>query len=251
VRQREFARAIGRAVARPAVVPAPGVALHALLGEAASVLTASQRVVPTVLQQTGFVHRYTDLDKALRNVVGAPSLELRRVRREDVPDADYTRARRPRYRLVTRTELAAPLDRVFPFFASAANLQLLTPPAMAFAIETPQPIEMAANATIDYRLKILGIPARWQTVIERWRSPRGDALDASFVDAQHRGPYRAWWHEHHFHARGDHTVMEDIIYYAPPLGVLGAIANWLVVANQLRRIFGYRAAMIRQRFGAV
>jgi ligand-binding SRPBCC domain-containing protein len=138
---------------------------------------------------------------------------------------------------------------VFPFFASAENLQLLTPPAMAFQIETPRPIEMATNATIDYRLEILGVPARWRTVIERWSSPRVNASDAVFVDSQHRGPYRSWWHEHHFHERGGKTVMEDVVYYAPPFGPVGAIANRLLIAGQLRRIFGYRAAMIRQRFG--
>ena len=58
---------------------------------------------------------------------------------------------------------------------------------------------------------------------------------ARFVDAQHRGPYRAWWHEHHFRADGDRTIMEDRVYYAPPLGGPGARVHVLllvlVVAN--------------------
>ena len=57
--------------------------------------------------------------------------------------------------------------------------------------------------------------------------------------------------EHRFRASGDRTVMEDIVYYAPPFGLLGALANRLVVAAQLRRIFGFRTAAIRQRFGEV
>ena len=80
--------------------------------------------------------------------------------------------------------------------------------------------------------------------------PRIGDTTAQFVDAQHLGPYRAWWHEHRFRREGDRTVMEDVVYYAPPFGRLGAIVNRLVVAGQLRRIFGYRAAMIRHRFGA-
>ena len=99
-------------------------------------------------------------------------------------------------------------------------------------------------------LQTLGVPARWRTVIETWTPPQVGGDGAQFVDAQHRGPYRAWWHEHRFRREGDRTVMEDVVFYAPPFGVLGAIANRLVVAGQLRRIFGYRAAMIRQRFGA-
>jgi uncharacterized protein (TIGR01777 family) len=250
VPQRELAHAIGRAVGRPAIIPAPRFAVRALLGEASSVLTASQRVVPDVLLATGFQFRHPDLDEALRDVTATPTVGLRRLRRGEAPDTAYTRARRPRYLLVARTELAAPLARVFPFFAAADNLQLLTPAAMAFSIQTPRPIEMAANTVIDYRLEVLGIPTRWRTVIERWSSPLPGDSEAIFVDAQHRGPYRAWWHEHRFHECAGHTVMEDVVYYAPPFGWLGAIVNRLMINGQLRRIFGYRAAMIRHRFGA-
>ena len=249
VRQRDFARALGRAVGRAAILPAPAFALRLAMGEAASVLTASQRVAPDVLEAAGFAFAHPHVEEALADLTDASEIELRRLGHDEAPDATYTRARRPRYVLVSRTELAAPLERVFPFFASAENLQLLTPPGMAFAIQTPLPIEMAPHAVIDYRLAILGVPARWRTVIERWRAPRAGAADADFVDAQHRGPYRAWWHEHRFHRDGERTIMEDVVYYAPPLGALGALANTLVVRGQLRRIFGYRAAMIRQRFG--
>ncbi|MCX5741318.1 MAG: TIGR01777 family oxidoreductase [Proteobacteria bacterium] len=251
VRQRAFAQAIGRAVGRPAIAPAPGFALRLLLGEAATVLTASQRAVSEALLASGFVFRYPELDAALQDLTASTGIAMRRLRADEAPTSSYVLARKPRYVLVARSEIAAPLARVFAFFASAENLQLLTPPGMAFVIETPTPIAMAKDAVIDYRLRILGVPARWRTVIEQWTTPSDarDDVDAMFVDAQHRGPYRAWWHEHRFHQDGDRTVMEDRIYYAPPLGVLGAIANKLVVAGQLRRIFGYRAAMIRQRFG--
>ncbi len=250
VRQRDLARAIGRAVGRPAIAPAPGFVLRLMLGQAASVLTASQRVAPAALLASGFVFRYPQLTAALADLTGTAGIAMRRLRHGEGPDSEYARARKPRYVLVSRTELAAPLERVFQFFASAENLQLLTPPAMSFVIETPRPIAMATKAVIDYRLRILGIPARWKTVIESWGPPRLGETEAQFVDAQHRGPYRAWWHEHRFRRVGDRTVMEDVVYYAPPFGLLGAIANRLVVAGQLRRIFGYRAAMIRQRFGS-
>lgn len=247
VRQRDFATAIAHAVHRPAIAPAPRLAMRAILGESASVLTASQRVMPDALLAAGFRFRFASLDAALADIVRAPTVEFQRL--TELPDADYTRARRPRYQLIARSELAAPIEQVFPFFAAAENLQLLTPPAMRFHIESPRPIAMRAQAVIDYSLAILGVPAKWRTVIEKWQPPKGD--EALFVDAQTRGPYRAWWHEHHFHGEGDKTVMEDVVSYAPPLGPLGAIANRLLVERQLRRIFGYRAAMIRQRFGSV
>ena len=71
---------------------------------------------------------------------------------------------------------------------------------------------MAQGTVIDYALTLNRVPMSWRTVIERWKP------DAGFTDAQHQGPYRAWWHEHDFVARGDRTVMRDRVYYAPPLG---------------------------------
>jgi hypothetical protein len=248
VRQRDLARALGRALHRPAFAPAPRLALRAILGEAATVLLASQRAIPTALLASGYRFAFPALDGALDDLVrNDHGVAIRRLRRGEAPTSDYLARRRPRYVLVARTVLPCPLAEVMPFFAAAENLQLLTPPSLRFAIMTPRPIAMRAGAVIDYRIKLSGVPMTWRTVIERWAPAEIGA--ASFVDAQHRGPYRCWWHEHHFRADGDRTIMEDVVYYAPPLGPLGAIANALFVAGQLRDIFAYRASAVRLRFG--
>jgi hypothetical protein len=69
VTSREFARALGRALHRPAILPTPRVALRLLYGEAASVLFASQRVVPAALTAGGFAFRYPQLDAALTDLM--------------------------------------------------------------------------------------------------------------------------------------------------------------------------------------
>jgi uncharacterized protein len=62
----EFARALGRAMHRPAFMPAPGFALKLLLGEMAEALLLSgQRAVPERPEQLGFTFRYSRLDDAL------------------------------------------------------------------------------------------------------------------------------------------------------------------------------------------
>ncbi len=43
--------------------------------------------------------------------------------------------------------------------------------------------------------------------------------------------------------------MIDTVHYAPPLGPLGVLANALMVAGELRRIFAHRGRAIRLRFG--
>jgi len=66
VSNREFAYALGRAMHRPAFMPAPGFALRLLLGEMADALLLSgQNAVPAKATREGFQFRYPDLDDAL------------------------------------------------------------------------------------------------------------------------------------------------------------------------------------------
>ena len=130
-------------------------------------------------------------------------------------------------------------DEVFPFFADASNLQRLTPSSLRFRILTPPPIEMAVGTLIDYRIRLRGIPMRWQSEITVWEPPY------RFVDEQRRGPYRFWVHEHTFTPHDGGTLARDIVQYAV-LG--GAIVQRLFIASELRRIFDYRNAALRDFF---
>lgn len=62
----EFSRALGRALHRPSLLPAPAFALRLLLGEMAEpLLLASQRVLPARAQALGFEFAYPTLAPAL------------------------------------------------------------------------------------------------------------------------------------------------------------------------------------------
>jgi uncharacterized protein (TIGR01777 family) len=69
VRNSEFAKALGDALGRPAILHTPVFALKMMLGEAAGVVLASQRVLPTALQSAGFEWRHPEVGGALRHVV--------------------------------------------------------------------------------------------------------------------------------------------------------------------------------------
>jgi NAD dependent epimerase/dehydratase family enzyme len=66
----EFARALGRALHRPALLPAPRFALKIALGEIADALLASQRALPGVALAHGYHFRYPEIDIALRGIYG-------------------------------------------------------------------------------------------------------------------------------------------------------------------------------------
>ncbi len=65
VTNRELARALGRALHRPALLPIPGVALRALYGDMASVVTTGQRALPVRALELGFEFRHPAIDGAL------------------------------------------------------------------------------------------------------------------------------------------------------------------------------------------
>ncbi len=65
VRNREFARQLGRALHRPAFLPLPSLLLKAGLGELSGLLLGGQRARPVALQAAGFNFRYSELSAAL------------------------------------------------------------------------------------------------------------------------------------------------------------------------------------------
>jgi len=70
VRNRELAKTLGAVIGRPAVVPAPALALKLILGgELAEVLLSGQRAVPARLLEAGFQFKYTDLESALTDLL--------------------------------------------------------------------------------------------------------------------------------------------------------------------------------------
>jgi ligand-binding SRPBCC domain-containing protein len=139
----------------------------------------------------------------------------------------------------TRLFLPRPLETVFPFFADAGNLETITPPWLRFEVVSERPIAMRAGALIEYRLRLHGIPLRWQSKITAWEPPH------RFVDEQHRGPYLAWIHEHTFKESNGGSEVRDIVRYAAPGGWL---VNRLFVRHDVRRIFEYRAEKLREIF---
>jgi uncharacterized protein (TIGR01777 family) len=69
VTNKAFAKALGRALHRPAVAPVPGFAVRALYGEMADIVVHGQRVVPERASALGFRFRHAELDEALRSAL--------------------------------------------------------------------------------------------------------------------------------------------------------------------------------------
>jgi uncharacterized protein (TIGR01777 family) len=70
VRNVGFAKALGRTLGRPAIMPAPAFVIRLLMGEMGGALLNSQRAVPDRLKLAGFRFQFPDADSALANLFG-------------------------------------------------------------------------------------------------------------------------------------------------------------------------------------
>ena len=145
--------------------------------------------------------------------------------------------------LDTSIWLPRPLAEVFDFFSNAENLERLTPPFLKFRIATPVPIEMAEGIFIDYRLRVHGIPMKWQSRIASWEPP------FRFVDEQIKGPYASWHHEHLFAEENGGTRVRDRITYRVPGWILEPLIFRFFVGPDVERIFAYRQTVLAELFG--
>jgi hypothetical protein len=250
VTNRELARAIGAVLHRPSVMPIPGLALRVLLGEAAAMLLTGQRVRPRRLEQLGFAWHYPKIETALADILKDHDPQIQRLG-ESAPkpftgsNSKYLASHRPRFLLSDKTRVEAPIEEVFQFFSKPQNLGLMTPTSLRFRILGAMPDQICRGLLIEYAIQLGPLPLRWRTRIEEWQPP------LLFADSQESGPYKCWWHEHHFQADGNCTIMEDRVYYALPVGAAEAVTNSWLVAPALRKIFAYRSQAMRLRFAGI
>jgi ligand-binding SRPBCC domain-containing protein len=168
------------------------------------------------------------------------SIQVKEVAREDRDSISIIRLPSGHgFQLKAAQFLTYPPGQVFEFFTDAFRLQSLTPKWLHFSVVTPPPIRIAAGTLIDYRLKIHGLPLRWQSRISVWEPPW------RFVDEQTRGPYRRWHHQHEFEPADGGTVCRDTVDYKVHGG---SLINSLFVRPDLFKIFAFRQSKLRELF---
>ena len=150
---------------------------------------------------------------------------------------------RVHFELTDHFEVAADPARCWAFFATADNLPLITPPWLDFRIIRGGG-RIGRDALLDYTIRWMGLPVKWQTKIIDWSPPR------QFIDFQVRGPYALWIHQHTFEptAAGG-TDCRDRVVYRLPVPVMGRLLHAAVVRKQLLEIFRFRRKVIGEHMG--
>jgi ligand-binding SRPBCC domain-containing protein len=151
----------------------------------------------------------------------------------------------PVYTLRQIIKIPSSIEQVWEFISDPGNLKKITPPYMGFDITTKGlPSKMYAGMIIHYRVSpLMGIKTTWVTEITQVSNMN------YFVDEQRVGPYRMWHHQHFIEPIDGGVLMTDIVDYQPPLGILGAAANFLLIRKKLKEIFDFRTIKIEEYFG--
>ena len=154
------------------------------------------------------------------------------------------------------------VPHVFAFFSNPENLTRLMPPETQTRIDglqlvqpAPSPdrnktfVQPAAGVgsiiTTSFRpFRFLPLRREWIAVITEFE------WNHHFADVQQRGPFKRWHHRHEFLPEPRQglsgTLVRDLIEYDVGFGPLGARANSLFIARQMRHTFAERQKILPQ-----
>ena len=148
------------------------------------------------------------------------------------------------FKLKYSQKLPISLNEAWDFLSSPNNLELITPKSMDFNITDWDRKKAYPGQIIQYTVKpILGIKINWVTEITHVRAKE------YFVDEQRFGPYTFWHHKHFIKEIEGGVVMEDVIHYKPPFGLIGVLLNFLFINSKLNSIFKHRELELIKTFG--
>ena len=148
------------------------------------------------------------------------------------------------YQLHAKQAFPITKKKAWDFLSDPKNLKVITPDHMGFNITSGADRPMFQGQIIQYIVKPFpGYSTKWVTEITHVKEGE------YFVDEQRFGPYSLWHHKHFIKEIEGGVEMEDIIDYKIPFGILGQLAQPLVVKKQLQQIFNYRETKLNELFG--
>jgi ligand-binding SRPBCC domain-containing protein len=148
------------------------------------------------------------------------------------------------YQLYRQQQLKVTLQEAWDFFSSPYHLNDLTPDFFHVNIISKVPEKIYGGLMLHYQMKaVFGIPMNWLSEISHCDEPK------RFVYEQRVGPFKFWSHEVCLTETPDGIMLEDIMFYAMPLGWLGQLFNTLLIDHKLERIFDTRRDYLDSQWG--
>ncbi|MEY3786597.1 MAG: hypothetical protein RLZ75_804 [Pseudomonadota bacterium] len=148
------------------------------------------------------------------------------------------------YQLYRRQHLNLTRQEAWKFFSSPYYLNDITPEFFHVSIISKVPEKIYAGLMLNYQMKaVFGIPMSWLSEISHCDEPK------RFVYEQRIGPFKFWSHEVCLTETQNGIALEDIMFYAMPIGWLGQLINTVLIANKLECIFDTRRDYLDSKWG--
>jgi ligand-binding SRPBCC domain-containing protein len=142
-------------------------------------------------------------------------------------------------RLEHRVIIKAPIEQVFHFHDDTQNLLRITPPNVKVTIESIGSPGLGFEARLTVTQFVI-FRMRWHVRITRYEPPH------SITDIQIRGPFKIWAQHRAFKEVEGGTELTDVVEYRLPFGILGRLADVLLVKREIAKMFTYRQQATKQ-----
>lgn len=143
-------------------------------------------------------------------------------------------------RIVLVTEINAPIERCFDLSRSIDLHKISTEHTNEEAIDGVTSGLIRLDESVTWRAKHFGIYQKLTTKITEFDSPR------FIVDEMVKGAFKGFKHEHHFVRIENGTQMTDIFDYQSPFGILGKLADMVVLKKYMTKLLIKRNETIKE-----
>ena len=142
-------------------------------------------------------------------------------------------------RIEIELEIAAPVERCFDLARSIEAHLHSTAHTGERAVAGVTSGLLRLGDTVTWEARHFGVRQTLTSQIAEYDRPR------HFRDAMIRGAFRRFVHDHDFEPTPRGTRVRDVVEYEAPYGLLGRIAERLVLTRYLRRLLLSRNAALR------
>lgn len=142
--------------------------------------------------------------------------------------------------IIIRTKINAKNEIVFDLARSIDLHKISTKQTNEKAIAGVTSGLIGLHESVTWRAKHFGIYQNLTSVITEFKRP------IFFVDEMEKGIFKRFRHQHKFEESNGYTMMTDIFDYKSPLGVLGVIADRIILERYMKKLLEKRNDTIRE-----
>ena len=142
--------------------------------------------------------------------------------------------------ITIETEISAPVERVFDLSRSIDLHRDSMSKYKEKAVAGVTKGLINLNEIVTWEAVHFGMRQKLTSKITAFERPR------HFRDSMISGAFTRFDHDHFFEQISERTLTKDVFDYDSPLGILGRIADWLLVEKHLREMLTERNALIKR-----